>query len=159
MGITPPVLLEKKHVTSNFHCSELSLDDWLRRSALKNQTSGASRTFVVCSSESDNIVGFYALATGSVQRHIAPGAVRRNMPDPVPVLVLGRLGVDLNWQGMGIGSGLLKDAILRSKEVSLHVGTRALLVHALSDNARDFYEHWGFIPSGIQPETLLLPLW
>jgi len=159
VGVTAPVLLEKKHVTSGFHCSESSLDDWLRRNALKNQLSGASRTFVVCKSDSDDIVGFYALATGSVQRHVAPGPVRRNMPDPVPVLVLGRLAVDLDWHGKGIGAGLLKDAILRSKEVAQHVGTRALLVHALSDNARAFYEHWGFIPSGIQPETLLLTLW
>ncbi|MFE8149343.1 GNAT family N-acetyltransferase [Brenneria goodwinii] len=159
MGITAPELLSAQHITTDFSCSESSLDEWLKRKALKNQTSGASRTFVVCDADNQHVVGFYALATGSVQRQSAPGAIRRNMPDPVPVLVLGRLAVDGRYQAKGIGAGLLKDAVLRSRQVAEQVGTKALLVHALSEGAKAFYLHWGFLPSEIQPGTLLLPLW
>lgn len=81
------------------------------------------------------------------------------MPEPIPVPVSGRLAVDERYHGLGLGVGLLKDAVLRSRQVAEQVGTKALLVHALSDNADAFYRHWGFIPSEIQPSTLLLPLW
>ncbi|MDE8742662.1 GNAT family N-acetyltransferase [Pectobacterium polaris] len=136
-----------------------SLDEWLKRKALKNQTIGASRTFVVCESSANQVIGFYALATGSVQRQSVSGALRRNMPDPLPVLVLGRLAVDERYHRQGIGAGLLKDAILRSQQVAEQVGTKVLLVHALSEDAKDFYLHWSFTSSEIQPNTLLLPLW
>jgi GNAT superfamily N-acetyltransferase len=159
VGIAVPELLALKHITGDFHCSDPSLDEWLKRKALKNQTSGASRTFIICESDSKQVIGFYALATGSVQRQIVSGALRRNMPEPIPVLVLGRLAVDERYHGLGLGVGLLKDAVLRSRQVAEQVGTKALLVHALSDNAHAFYRHWGFIPSEIQPSTLLLPLW
>ncbi|WCG82419.1 GNAT family N-acetyltransferase [Pectobacterium sp. A5351] len=159
MGITAPELLLPQHAVVDFRSSEPSLDDWLKRKALKNQTIGASRTFIVCESGANQVIGFYALATGSVQRQSVSGALRRNMPDPLPVLVLGRLAVDERYQRRGIGAGLLKDAILRSRQVAEQVGTKALLVHALSEEAKDFYLHWGFTPSEIQPSTLLLPLW
>ncbi|AOR63636.1 MULTISPECIES: GNAT family N-acetyltransferase [Pectobacterium] len=159
MGITAPELLLPQHAVVDFRSSEPSLDDWLKRKALKNQTMGASRTFVVCESSANQVIGFYALATGSVQRQSVSGALRRNMPDPLPVLVLGRLAVDERYHRQGIGAGLLKDAILRSRQVAEQVGTKALLVHALSEDAKDFYLHWGFTSSEIQPNTLLLPLW
>ncbi|MCW2479974.1 GNAT family N-acetyltransferase [Candidatus Symbiopectobacterium sp. NZEC135] len=159
MGITAPELLLPQHSVVDFRCSEPLLDEWLKRKALKNQTIGASRTFVVCESGNNQVVGYYALATGSVQRQMAPGALRRNMPDPMPVLVLGRLAIDERYQGRGIGAGLLKDAVLRSRQVAEQVGTKALLVHALSEDAKAFYLHWGFTSSELQPNTLLLPLW
>ncbi|WP_033568480.1 GNAT family N-acetyltransferase [Dickeya undicola] len=159
MGITAPELLLPQHAVVDFHCSEPSLNEWLKRKALKNQTLGASRTFVVCEAGTQRVVGFYALASGSIQRQVAPGAFRRNMPDPIPVLVLGRLAVDERYQRMGIGAGLLKDAVLRSRNVAEQVGNKALLVHALSDEAKAFYQYWGFIPSEIQEHTLLLSLW
>ncbi|MEL4016427.1 GNAT family N-acetyltransferase [Dryocola clanedunensis] len=159
MGITAPELLRAEHVTAEFNCSESTLDEWLKRKALKNQVIGASRTFVVCEAGNKRVVGFYALATGSVERASVPGLVRRNMPDPIPVCVLGRLAVDASFHGQKIGVALLKDAVLRTRQVSQHVGMRALLVHALSDNAKAFYQRFGFIESGLQPSTLLLPLW
>jgi len=159
VGIGAPELLASQHIIADFQCSEPSLDEWLKRKALKNQTIGASRTFIICESDSKQVIGFYALATGSVQRQTVPGALRRNMPEPIPALVLGRLAVDARHHGRSLGVGLLKDAVLRSRQVAEQVGTKALLVHALSDNAHAFYRHWGFIPSEIQPSTLLLPLW
>ncbi|XBS70956.1 GNAT family N-acetyltransferase [Acerihabitans sp. KWT182] len=159
MEIGEPELLASQHIVADFHCSESSLDEWLKRKALKNQTIGASRTFIICTSDSKHVIGFYALATGSVQRQIVSGALRRNMPEPIPILVLERLAVDARYHSLGLGVGLLKDAVLRSRQVAEQVGTKALLVHALSDNAHAFYRHWGFISSEIQPSTLLLPLW
>jgi len=123
---------------------------------LKNEVSGASRTFVICSE--DNVVGYYALATGSVMRQQAPGKIKRAMPDPIPVMILGRLAVDRSQQGCGFGVGLLRDAILRTYNVSQHAGVRALLVHALSEPARDFYLRNGFLPSPIETMTLMLSI-
>nr|WP_113866632.1 GNAT family N-acetyltransferase [Brenneria salicis]NMN92672.1 N-acetylglutamate synthase and related acetyltransferases [Brenneria salicis ATCC 15712 = DSM 30166]RBP62493.1 acetyltransferase (GNAT) family protein [Brenneria salicis ATCC 15712 = DSM 30166]RLM30583.1 GNAT family N-acetyltransferase [Brenneria salicis ATCC 15712 = DSM 30166] len=159
MGITAPELLLPQHAVVDFRSSAPLLDEWLKRKALKNQTIGASRTFVVCESGGNQVVGFYALATGSVQRQSVSGALRRNMPNPLPVLVLGRLAVDERYHRRGIGAGLLKDAVLRSRQVAEQVGTKALLVHALSEEAKAFYLYWGFTPSEIQSSILLLPLW
>jgi predicted N-acetyltransferase YhbS len=110
----------------------------------------------VCSS--DEVVGFYTLATGAVQHAVATSKVRRNSPDPVPVVVLARLAVAKRWEGKGIGSGLLKDAFLRTLNVSEEVGIRAILVHAISDKAKAFYEHHGFKPSIVEPMTLMITL-
>ena len=105
-----------------------------------------------------DVVGYYALATGSVMRQQAPGKIKREMPEPIPVLVLGRLAVDHKWQGSGLGTSLLRDALLRTYNVSKHVGVRALLVHALSENAKNFYLCRGFMQSPIEPMTLMLNL-
>lgn len=105
------------------------------------------------------MVGFYALATGSVACKQAPGRISRQMPEPVPVAVLGRLAVDERWHGCGIGgSGLLKDAVIRTMAAARHVGIRALLVHALDEQAKAFYLARGFIASPIEPMTLMLSL-
>ncbi|WP_202115082.1 GNAT family N-acetyltransferase [Gilliamella sp. Pas-s27] len=84
---------------------------------------------------------------------------KRNMPDPIPVIILGRLAIDKNYKAKGLGAALLKDAILRSKEVSKQVGSRALLVHSLTDEANAFYIKFGFVDSGIQERTMLISLW
>lgn len=102
------------------------------------------------------MVGYYALATGSVVRQQAPGKIKRAMPDPIPVMILGRLAVDQSQQGHGFG--LLRDAILLTYNVSQHVGVRALLVHALSESARDFYLYNGFLSSPIEAMTLMLSI-
>jgi GNAT superfamily N-acetyltransferase len=132
------------------------LNQWLKRQALANESSGASRTFVVCKNEC--VIGFYTLATGSVRRGDAPGRIKRRMPDPIPVMILGRLAVDLHWQKKGVGSGLLKDAVLRTLIVAKQAGIRALLVHALSEKAKNFYIHYGFQESPFNQMTLLLNL-
>lgn len=133
------------------------LDDWLKRRALSNQASGASRTFVV-TDEGGHVRGFYAMAAGAVSHQIATSGVRRNMPDPVPVMVLARLAVDRRAQGLHLGAALLQDAVNRAVAVSQNAGVRGLLVHALHEKARQFYEHYGFQPSPTHPMTLMLRL-
>ncbi len=152
-----PQLIAASHRSDDFYCGEQSLDDWLKRRALTNQLNGASRTFVVVDSET-NIRGYYALAAGAVAQQLATGAVRRNMPDPIPVMVLARLAVDRQAQGMKVGSALLQDALNRTMAVAQSAGVRALLVHALHDRAKEFYEHYGFQVSPIHPLTLMFRL-
>ena len=140
-----------------FECGELVLDEWLKRRAQANQLSGGSRTFVVA--DQDNCVyGYYAMAAGAVAHQMATSAIRRNMPDPIPVMVLARLAVDRRAQGMHLGASLLQDAVNRAVAVSFNAGVRALLVHALHDRARQFYEHYGFQASPVHPMTLMLRL-
>lgn len=152
-----PELLGPGHRLDGFSCGESSLDDWLRRRALANQVSGASRTFVVCD-EHGQVIGYYALAAGAVTQAAATGHVRRGMPDPIPVLVLGRLAVDRRAQGMRLGASLLQDAVRRAVAVATQAGVRALLVHALNASARQFYLHHGFRVSPIDDMTLMLRL-
>jgi len=151
-----PAPLTAAHHVADFECGEATLDQWLKTRALRNEGRGASRTYVVCADH--QVVAFYCLATGSVASELAPGRIRRNMPDPIPVMVLGRLAVDLAWQRHSLGKALLRDAILRTIQVSEIVGVKALLVHALSDPAVRFYEVNGFYPSPTNPRTLFLPL-
>lgn len=153
--VSPPRPLSEAHRFDDFRCGEPSLDEWLRRRGLANQVSGASRTFVVCS-DGERIVGFYSLATSTVSHAQATGALRRNMPDPVPMLLLARLAVDQSRRKTGLGAALLRDAQLRALQVADHVGVRGLLVHAISDDARTFYERWGFSPSAADPMLLMM---
>ena len=154
--ITAPEPITAFHITESFACGTPVLDEWLRRRALKNEVSGASRTFVVCRDE--QVIGYYALATGSVEHRDAPGKIRRNMPDPIPVMVLGRLAIDQQWQRAGLGRGLLKDALLRTLSVSKQAGIRALLVHALSEDTKRFYAHNGYLESPLDSMTLMIAL-
>lgn len=156
--LSPPQPLSMNHDSTGFACGEPELDVWLQNKALKNETQGASRTYVVCPFESARVVAFYTLSTGAVRREDAPGGIRRNMPEPIPVIVLGRLAVDQTRHGQGIGRGLLRDAILRTLQAAEIAGIRALLVHAISDHAREFYEQSGFRRSPIDDYTLMLKL-
>ena len=157
MQLTPPEPLAASHRLDEFACGEAVLDDWLKRRALANQSSGASRTFVVA--DQDGIVcGYYAMAAGAVSHQLATSGVRRNMPDPVPVMVLARLAVDRRAQGQHLGAALLQDAANRAVAVSQNAGVRALLVHALHEKAKQFYAHYGFQPSPTHPMTLMLRL-
>ena len=140
-----------------FDCGEPALDEWLKRRAMANQLSGASRTFVVVDHES-RVCGYYAIAAGAVSHTAATSSVRRNMPDPIPVLVLARLAVDQRAQGIKLGAAMLQDAVNRAVAVSSNAGVRALLVHALHDRAKAFYQHYGFQESPQHPMTLMLRL-
>lgn len=120
-----------------------------------NPTSGASRTFAV-TTEDREVVGYYALAAGAVAHQEATRSIRQNMPDPVPVMVLGRLAVDARAQGMKLGAALLQDALHRCVLVAENTGVRAMLVHALNDRARQFYQHYGFRASPTHPMMLML---
>ena len=157
LRLSAPQPLVGTHRIDEFECGESTLDEWLKRRALANQLSGASRTFVVVDEES-RVYGYYAMAAGAVSHQMATSGVRRNMPDPVPVMVLARLAVDHRAQNIKLGSALLQDAVKRAVAVSHNAGVRALLVHALNDRPRQFYEHYGFQESPQHPLTLMLRL-
>lgn len=152
--IGAPEHLTSQHDLEAFDSGVPALDEWLRRHALANEQAGASRTYVVCAGV--RVVGYYALATGGVAQATATGRVRRNMPDPVPVMVLGRLAVDRAYQSRGLGVWLLRDAILRTLQAAEVGGIRAILVHAISEDAKRFYERHGFVASPIAPMTLMI---
>lgn len=156
MNLSAPEPLADKHDVTGFQSGVAVLDDWLKRRARANQYSGATRTFVACNGR--QVVGYYALAAGSVQIEAAPTRIRRNMPDPVPVAIIGRLAVDRSAQGRGLGRALVRDAGLRLLHAAEILGIRAVLVHALSDDARAFYVALGFTPSPRDPMTLMVTL-
>ena len=149
-----PEKLTASHDVSQFDCGEPALDTWLKRRALQNEESGASRTYVVCAGQ--QIAGYYALATGAIAHAEVPGRVKRNMPDPVPVIIIGRLAIALKFQGRGIGVALLRDAVLRILQAAEIAGIRAILVHAISEQAKRFYEKYGFTASPADPMTLMI---
>ena len=153
--ISAPAPLNESHRVIEFDCGHDTLNDWLKKRALKNEQNGASRTFVICSQ--DKVVGYYALASGSVERIDTPGSISRNMPDAIPVVVLARLAIDTQFQGQRLGAALLKEALQRTVFIAKDIGVRALLVHALDDTAKAFYMRYGFIESPIDPLTLFLP--
>lgn len=155
--LSAPQPLAATHRLDGFTCGETSLDDWLKRRAMANQLSGASRTFVV-TDQAGRVHGYYAMAAGAVSHQTTTSAVRRNMPDPVPVMILARLAVDHRAQGLRLGGALLQDAVHRAVAVSQNAGVRALIVHALHDRAKAFYEHYGFQASPLHPMTLMLRL-
>lgn len=154
--LTAPTPLTSEHDLEPFSCGVPALDNWLKQRARQNEASGASRTYVVCAAQ--RVIGYHSLAAGSVLHHAATGRIRRNMPDPVPVALLGRLAVDQQWQGRKIGPALLQDAVHRVVGAAEMIGVRALLVHAINDDAKKFYEHWGLRPSPIDPMTLMITL-
>jgi GNAT superfamily N-acetyltransferase len=157
LQLTAPQPLVAEHRCHDFSCGEPTLDEWLKRRAMANQLRGASRTFVVTDKKHD-VYGYYAMAAGAVSQHIATGNVRRNMPNPVPVMVLARLAVDQRAQGIQLGGALLQDAVNRALHVSQNTGVRALLVHALHERAKSFYEYYGFQASPVDPLVLMLRL-
>jgi len=154
MTLAPPEPISERHETDAFDCGESELNEWLRRRALANEIGGASRTYVVC--RGNRVVAYYSLSVGSVRPELTPGRVRRNMPSPIPVMLIGRLGVDRTAQGLGLGRALVADALGKTLVASRIAGIRAVLVHALNENARAFYEKVGFLPSPIEPLTLML---
>ena len=155
-SISAPEKLTAAHDLVLFQCGEPELDDWLKHKARHNEESGASRTYVVCIGR--QVVGYYALAAGAAAHRDAPGRVKRNMPNPVPVMVIGRLAIDLSFRGRGIGSALLLDAVLRTVQAAEIAGIRAILVHAISENAKRFYEKLGFMASPTNPMTLMITI-
>lgn len=156
MTLSAPEVLARHHQTAEFISGVVSLDDWLKRRAQSNQANGASRTFVACDGE--RVIAYYALASGAVNIVTAPGRFRRNMPDPVPVVVLGRLAVDRSYQGRGIGRALFRDAAMRVLHAADAIGIRGIIVHAISEDAKAFYMALGFDPSPLEAMTLMVTL-
>lgn len=153
--LSPPSAITSAHDLTQFRCGNEPLDDWLRFRALKSE-GRSSRTYIVA--QGSAVVGYYCLSTGAEKRASVPSKIARNTPDPVPLILLGRLAVDLNHQGMGIGAGLLKDALQRVAQISKAVGSRALIVHAIDQNAMAFYVKYGFIEFPQGSQTLFLPI-
>src|SRR5580700_3251325 len=156
VNLSQPSPITGDHELDNFDSGASSLDDWLKNRALKNQASGASRCFVLCND--NKVIGYYCLSAGAISREAAPKTMRRNMPDPLPVLLLGRLAIDRNYHNKGLGSALLRDAMIRAVYVSGDTGVFAILVHALSEQAKLFYLSRGFLESPLQPMTLIMTL-
>jgi GNAT superfamily N-acetyltransferase len=152
--ITAPRLLQVGDETLAFDCGVDVLNTWLKRRALLNHLSGASRTYVAMGGK--RIAAYYCLAAGSIQHAATPGKIRRNMPEPIPVLVLGRLAVDLGFQKRGVGPMLLLHALERTQEVAKVTGIRALLVHAKDEEAAEFYKRFGFVESPLDPLMLMV---
>jgi predicted N-acetyltransferase YhbS len=151
-----PELIQESHDYSSFQSGKPVLDNWLRRKAYKADGRSA-RTFVVA--DGHRVVGYYSLHTGGIMRETLPTAkARRNLPQSVPVVIIGRLAVDLEYRGQRIGSGLLRDAILRALSIHRQIGFRGILVHALDDDATAFYAKYDFVPCAVDPRTMILPI-
>jgi len=152
-----PEPLRPEHVVTGFHSGEPSLDRWLRDRARAAAGAGSARTYVVVDGEPGRVVGYHALTVGSVEHADATGRARKRMPQhPIPVVLLARLAVDASVQGRGIGAFLLRDAMTRTAAAAGRFGIRALLVHALHDEARRFYLRHGLEPSPTDPLHLMI---
>lgn len=156
MPLLRPEPLAETHDLNDFFSGVSSLDDWLKRRARPNQVSGASRTFIL--TEERRVIGYYALASGAITVADSTGRFRRNMPDPIPVAVLGRLAIDRSQQGRGLGRALFRDCALRVAHAADAIGIRGILVHAISEQAKAFYLALGFDPSPSEPMTLMVTL-
>ncbi|HEX2885055.1 GNAT family N-acetyltransferase [Vineibacter terrae] len=154
--LSAPVPLTPDHDLSAFNCGEPALNDWLRHRALKNE-SRFSRTYVVCAG--NRVVAYFCISAGAIERAAAPGKVRRNAPDTIPVSVIGRLAVDRRHGGKGIGADILSDALRRIAVASQSIGIGAVLVHAKDDAAKRFYLRCAeFIEYPEDSRTLFLPI-
>jgi predicted N-acetyltransferase YhbS len=157
MGVEAPVPLNQSYDLTSFDCGNADLSEWLKKKALKNHISGASKTFVVC--DNNQVVAYYSLAAGSIEHQFVNAKIKRNQPNPIPIVILGRLAVDKTYQKQGLGLDLVKDAVQRVFNAAEVIGIRAILVHAIDESAKTFYEQkCGFTPSGFQDKTLVLLL-
>ena len=154
--LTKPRLLADTDNLSSFASTNQEMNDWLQKHAGNNQSSGASKTYIIATTEGQ-IVGYYSIAAGAVARQSALRSLGHNAPDPIPVGVIGRLAVDKEWSGRGIGAGLLKDAVLRIVGAAQIIGIRAIIVHSLPE-ALAFYTRFGFQESKLEPLLLMYPL-
>ena len=156
MTLSAPQLLTAAHDVSEFDCGHSTLDHWLKQHALSNQERRASRTYVVV--QEPQVKAYYSMSAGSIAHEHATGRIRRNMPDPVPMALLGRLAVDRSIQGRGYGYGLLKDALSRVILAADLLAVRGVLVDAIDDEAKAFYMKFGFVPSPTLSLKLMITL-
>ena len=152
-----PQSLQKIHVVSDFDCDKPSLNDWLKRYSLQAQQSGSAKTFVVC--EETEVVAYFSLTLGQIDTFDAPDRVRQGMGQyPIPVIILARLAVDRQYKGLGLGTGVLKEAIKKALIIAEYAGVRALITHPLDEEAKTFYLRFGFVPSPTSQDLLVLLL-
>lgn len=155
--ITKPAALKPGHDVVGFDCERDLINNWLKIRAKKAVENDTARTYVVCRG-TKRVIGFYALAAGAVDRDSAPGALRRNVPDPIPVIILAMFGVHKDEKGQGIGQDLLSDAMRRTLQAARIVGARALLVHALDADAAKYYRDRNFAPYDAKEETFYITM-
>ena len=149
--------LQRHHAVDGFDCGRHELNRFLQQHALQNQQSGGAQIYVGLVDQT--VVGYYALAVGSVEQEHAPERVKKGLArHSIPIMILARLAVDRHWQNQGIGAALLKDGMLRTLQAADIAGIRALVVHAKDDPARAFYEHFDFRPSPSDPLHLFMLL-
>jgi GNAT superfamily N-acetyltransferase len=149
--------LRRDHAVDRFDCGQEALNRFLVRHALQNQQAEASQTYVAV--VGDEVVGFYTLVVAQVEYDDAPQRLGKGLArHPIPLMLLGRLAVASSWQGKGLGSGLLKDAMLRTLHAADIAGIRAMAVHAKDDDARAFYERYGFVAAPTDPYHLFVLL-
>lgn len=154
-----PHALKPNHDISEFNSGEGELDEWLRGRARQAEATQTARTYVVTDAATGKVAGYYCLSAHAVARaNIGGGRLGRNAPDPVPVILLGRLAVDATYQGHRLGSALLKDALLKTVSAARVIGARAMLVHIINDEVAGFYTRFGFRAVPADPRTLVLPL-
>jgi GNAT superfamily N-acetyltransferase len=147
--------LARSHDLSTFDCGKPSLNDWLKRFALTNQQSDSARTYVV--HRSGKVIGYYSLSAGAVRKEESPARVAKGLAShPIGVILLARLAVDRHEHGTGLGKALLVDALSRAASAADAIGARAILVHAIDDDAAAFYKKFGFEPSPLDPKQLML---
>lgn len=154
--IEAPTPIHEKMILKDFSCGKVQLDIWLQKRVLANERSGASRTYVLC--KGGKAIAYYALCNGAIVHEHASGKIKRNMPDPIPAMIIARLAVDQNYHKQGIGKALLKDGILRILEASKIAGIRVILVHALDLDAQKFYKSVGFEESPLEELTLMITI-
>lgn len=156
--INAPELLNESHDITSFDSGDYSINQYLLHKALKNQNRNNARVFVICEPNTKTVIGYYTLSTGSVLREGAPRNIKRNSPDNIPILLLGRMGVSKEWQGVGLGKDLVLNAVDKCKEIIESVAARALIAHALSEEIVVFYEKLGFQKFKNQDLTMCLSL-
>ena len=155
LQLRPPEAITRSHDVGAFSSRSEELNYWLKRHALRNEQR-TSRTYVVA--HGNRVVGYYSLAAGGVRREELPKNLQRNTPEEIPIVVLGRLATDQAFEGRGIGSGMLAEAITRTLTFAAEIGVRSLIVHAIDDNAIRFYEKYQFLRSPLSERTLVLPV-
>ena len=157
MSLSAPAPLNRKHILSGFDCGNTALNEWLIRHSMQSQGSGAAKTFVVA--DAARVVGYFSLTVGHIDTLEAPERIRKGMGSfPIPVVILARLAVSKANQGVGIGRGMLQDAIRRTLTISEQAGIRAMLTHPIDAEAERFYLRFGFVPSPLRKGQLLLLL-
>ena len=157
MNLAVPVPLQAVHRLDTFDCGKPALNEWLTRHARQAQGSGSAKTFIAA--DHDQVGGYFSLTVGQIDTIDAPERIRKGMGQyPVPVVILARLAVSLQYQGCGIGIGLLQDAIRRTLLIAEQAGIRAMLTHPIDDEAARFYKRFGFESSPLQQDQLLLLL-
>jgi len=158
MSVLEPRRLQPSDPIEHFDCGVEQLNQWLVRQALKNEEHGDSRTYVSVDDSTGHIAGYYSLASWAVGRRQSGGWLARNAPDPVPVILLGRLATDLAFRGTGLGLDLLTHAVRMATIAADVIGARALVAEALDETAAEFYVHAGLRRSVGRQDLLYLPL-